>query len=96
MQMNLFGQKEETKINFQPARDFIKTQHQLIERDTINVADVGPWGIKWRGADIPNDDSMFQDDYTAQFGFTCAECGGSGVNKEPVNHLQNCEREENE
>jgi hypothetical protein len=60
------------------------------------VTDVGPLGVKWRGEDVPRSNSMFPDDYRAIFGFTCAECGGSGVNSDPVNHKEKCERKENE
>ncbi len=71
---------------------FEKEQRQLIERDNIKILDVGPQGIQWRGADIPKPNSMFENDHTAQFGFSCASCGGSGINQDPVIHTKNCKR----
>ncbi len=75
---------------------FEKEQRQLIERDNIEILDVGPWGIQWRGANIPLPNSMFADDHIAQFGFSCAECGGSGINQVPVIHNENCKRREHD
>ena len=56
------------------------------------VTDIGPWGVKWRGEDIPKPDSMYEGDYTAIFGFTCATCGASAVNQDPVPHSITCGR----
>lgn len=56
------------------------------------VTDFGYLGVKWRGENIPLSDSIYEDDYTVIFGFTCAECGGSGVNQDPVMHSDNCKR----
>jgi hypothetical protein len=106
-QMNLFKQRAreineaeqlESDQEAQMELDSLtKQQHQLIERDNIEILDAGPLGVKWRGANIPNDDSMYENDYTPQFGFSCASCGASAVNQEPVNHKEFCERKnENE
>ncbi len=70
---------------------FEKEQRQLIERDNIKILEVGPWGVQWRGADIPKPNSMFADDHTAQFGFSCAGCGTSAVNQEKLIHKSNCD-----
>ncbi len=56
------------------------------------ILDVGPLGIKWRGENVPLPESMYKNDYTVQFGFSCAECGGSGINQDPVIHIDNCKR----
>ncbi len=82
-QMNLFSKKE--------PKDFLEEQRELIERDTITDIDFGPWGVRWRGANIPIPDSSFQDDHTAQFGFSCAGCGASAVNQEKLIHENNCD-----
>lgn len=79
-QMNLFADKE-----------FVERQHQLIERDHIKVTDVGSCGVQWRGANIPKPNSMFENDYTAQFGFSCAGCGASAINQEKLIHKNNCD-----
>jgi hypothetical protein len=83
--------------------NFVKKQHSMIERDNIEILDVGPWGVQWRGADIPKPNSMYENDYTPQFGFSCAGCGASVVNQEKLNHSNKCdskspyiERNENE
>ncbi len=55
------------------------------------VADVGPWGVQWRGEDISKPNSMYADDYTAIFGFSCAGCGASVVNQEKLIHKNNCD-----
>lgn len=55
------------------------------------VTGFGPFGIKWRGRDIQKPDSSFKGDHVAQFGFSCAGCGASGVNQDPLNHEDNCD-----
>jgi hypothetical protein len=56
------------------------------------VMEVGKWGVKWRGQDIPKPDSAYPNDYEAIFGFTCAYCGASSQQQSPVPHNILCER----
>jgi hypothetical protein len=101
-QMNLFEQnakkineaeKLEAEQEEQMELDgsFLQEQRQLIERDTITISDVGPWGIQWRGANIPLPNSMFENDHIAQFGFSCAGCGASAINQEKLIHFKQCD-----
>ncbi len=104
MQLNLFEQKakeinEAEKLEAdQEAQmkldgDFFETQKKLIERDNIEILASGPYGIQWRGKNIPRPNSQYPDDYTAQFGFSCAGCGASAINQEKLIHKNNCDSE---
>jgi hypothetical protein len=76
---------EEEAINFQ------REQQIRIQRESIKDIHFGAWGVQWRGADVPKPDSMYENDYTSIFGFTCAGCGVSVVNQEKLIHGKNCD-----
>lgn len=69
-----------------------KIEKTEAEKNYPEILDVGPWGVKWRGENIAEPTDIDKNNHVAQFGFSCAECGGSGVNQEPVNHSEKCER----
>jgi hypothetical protein len=64
---------------------------EVSERTYPEVTAVGPWGVKWRGEDVPEPNSMYENDYTSIFGFTCAGCGVSVVNQEQLYHKPFCD-----
>ena len=54
------------------------TKKSEVKTNYPELLAVGPWGIQWKGGE-------------RIFGFSCAGCGGSGINQEPVNHTDNCD-----
>lgn len=68
-----------------------KRKQIMIERDSIEILCISEWGVMWQGADIPRPNSISQNDFIAQFGFSCAHCGASAVNQEKLIHLNKCD-----
>jgi hypothetical protein len=77
MQMNLFEQNAK-RIN--DAEQLEADQEEQKQLDNYPVVDnFGIYGVKWRERGL------------GRFGFTCAGCGASTVNQDPLNHTNNCD-----
>ena len=77
MQLNLF---EEHAKRINDAEQLEAEQEEQKQLDNYPVVDdVGEYGIKWRGRGV------------GQFGFSCAGCGASAVNQDPLHHKNNCD-----